>query len=188
MARTSRRNHRMLAFSLVELVMVVTIIGIISAIAVPRMTTANANATAAYLEATLNNVRKAMDMYFAEHGRFPGHRPGTSQVDHAKFLDQLTQYSDANGNTSPTPGSGHIYGPYLRAPFPRNPFNKLNTVHVKAVVSDPNPADGSVGWVAVLSDGYFGISARDDQLIDAGIDVSNPVVFGKFRGPALGGD
>jgi prepilin-type N-terminal cleavage/methylation domain-containing protein len=179
MARTRKRNHRHFAFSLVELVMVVTIIGIISAIAVPRMTTANSNAIAAYLEGTLNNVRKAMDMYFAEHG--------ASLPDNARFLDQLTQYSDANGNTSSTPGGAYIYGPYLRAPFPRNPFNKLNTVHVKAVVGDPNPTDGSVGWVAVLSDGYFGISARDDQLIGAGIDAANPVIVGKFRGAALGG-
>ncbi|MDO8631264.1 MAG: hypothetical protein Q7R41_12300, partial [Phycisphaerales bacterium] len=61
------------------------------------------------------------------------------------------------------------YGPYLRAPFPVNPANKLRTVRVKSDPTSPDPADGSVGWVAVLSTGDFGVSATDVQLDKIGV-------------------
>ena len=38
-----------------------------------------------------------------------------------------------------------------------------------AFPADANPADGSVGWVAVLSHGFFGISATDSELERIGI-------------------
>ncbi|MGD2108925.1 MAG: prepilin-type N-terminal cleavage/methylation domain-containing protein [Phycisphaerae bacterium] len=164
----SRRSKsaRRPAFSLVELVMVVTIIGIIAAIAVPRMSQASTRATANALQATLSNVRKAIDVYYAEHGKYPGYTPGTNAPDGDAFVDQLTMYSDGSGATSATYGKPYVYGPYLRKPFPKNPMNLLDTVHVKAGPADADPADGTVGWVAVLSHGYFGISATNDELDD----------------------
>ena len=162
---TGRRvTHGTCAFSLVELVMVVTILGILAAIAMPRMTSAATSADAHALEATLTNVRKAIDTYYAEHDRYPGYDPGTGSPDDDAFVDQLLMYSDANGKTQATRGYPFLYGPYLRSPFPANPLNKLRTVKVKATPSDGDPAEGSVGWIAVLSHGYFGISATDADL------------------------
>ncbi|MEK7731059.1 MAG: hypothetical protein AAB363_04305, partial [Planctomycetota bacterium] len=63
----------------------------------------------------------------------------------------------------------YVYGPYLRAPFPANLANNLATVHVKNTRSDPSPADGTVGWVAVLATGDFGVSATDAQLDKIGV-------------------
>ena len=60
--------------------------------------------------------------------------------------------------------------PNLRPPFPTNPANGLKTVHVKAAPQDAAPAEGSVGWVAVLSHGYFGISASESDLDGVGAD------------------
>lgn len=158
------------AFSLVELVMVVTIIGILAAIAVPRMSTVTARASAHALHATLTNVRKAIDCYYAEHGKYPGYIPGTDTPDGDYFADQLLMYTNARGDTNATYGNPYLYGPYLRAPFPTNPTNNLDTVHVKATPVDADPAEGSVGWVAVLSHGYFGISATDSDLDDVGVE------------------
>lgn len=168
------------AFSLVELIIVVTIIGLIASIAVPRLTNAAANSRAHALDATLANVRKAIDNYYAEHGRYPGYDPATATPNHARFVDQLLLFSDERGNTSATPAAPYFFGPYLRAPFPRNPQNKLATVHVKATPADADPAPGSVGWVAVLSHGYFGIDATDQELVDLGI--TDPDVQVRIRG------
>jgi prepilin-type N-terminal cleavage/methylation domain-containing protein len=156
-------------FTLVELVMVVTIIAIISAIAVPRVSSSANQSSAGALKATLSNIRSAIDIYYAEHNRFPGYDPSTGVPNGDQFIKQLTLYSDGAGNTNRNYSSTYVYGPYLRAPFPVNPANKLATVHVKPLLTSPDPADGSVGWVAVLSTGDFSVSATDTQLDIVGI-------------------
>ena len=168
-----RRNRslrsRPRAFTLVELVIVVTIIGIIAAIAVPRVSSSSTHATANAVQATLMNVRTAIDCYYAEHNKYPGYNTANGAPDGVNFVKQLTMYSDAMGNPNATRSSTFKYGPYLRSPFPANPANNLATVTVKQARSDPDPAQGSVGWVAVLSTGDFGVSATDTQLDKIGV-------------------
>ena len=156
-------------FTLVELVMVVTIIGIVAAIAVPRVSSAANNASRNSLDATLSNVRKAIDVFYAEHNRFPGFDPTNGLPSGNDFIKQLTMHSDAEGRTNAMPVAPYLFGPYLRAPFPVNPTNKLRTVSVKPTPASADPADGSVGWVAVLSTGDFGVSATDTQLDAVGV-------------------
>ncbi len=162
-----RKGQR--AFSLVELVIVVVIIGIISAIAVPRISTAARGAKSEALMATLANVRKAVDVYYAEHGKYPGYRPGTTTPDNTQFIKQLMEYSSETGATNDVGTSIFIYGPYLRPPFPTNPLNNLSNVVVKATKAVADPAKGSVGWVAVLADGAFYISTTTAELNEVGI-------------------
>jgi len=163
--------------------MVVTIIGMIAAIAVPRISNASSSASTHALEATLTNVRKAIDCYYAEHDRYPGYDPSSGSPDNGLFVEQLTMYTDANGKTQATPGHPFIYGPYLRAPFPANPTNKLRTVYVKKDETVADPADGTYGWVAVLSDGDFGISASDPDLVRIGVVDSQIQVELRLRTP-----
>lgn len=167
------------AFTLVELVMVVTIIGVIAAIAVPRMSNASTRAKANAVEATLSSVRTAIDCYYAEHNQYPGYDPATQATSGTDFVNQMTKFSDKQGNTNATKTVVFKYGPYLRSPFPGNPTNNLKTVHVKVTKAAANPADGSVGWISVLSTGDFGISATDATLDEIGaVDV---VVKGRLR-------
>jgi len=92
---------------LIELVIVVVIIAIIGAIAIPRMSRGAAGAADSALVGDLTTVRKAIDLYATEHG---GTYPGQLTI-----TAQLTQYSDANGNTQATKDTVFIYGPYLRS-------------------------------------------------------------------------
>lgn len=179
-ADCSSTRQRRRGFSLVEMVLVVTILGVLASIAIPRMTTASSSAQQNALQATLANVRKAIDIYYAEHDRYPGYDHVTGLPDGTAFLDQLLKYSDFRGETNSTPNNTYKYGPYLRSPFPVNPFNGLDTVQVKAAPADADPAEGSVGWVAVLSHGYFGISATDSELdtIDTGSGDLKDIVRG----------
>jgi prepilin-type N-terminal cleavage/methylation domain-containing protein len=157
------------AFTLVELVIVVTIIGIIAAIAAPRMSSTSSHATANAVQATLMNVRTAIDCFYAEHNKYPGYDPANDAPDGVNFVKQLTLFSDAKGNSNATRSSTFKYGPYLRSPFPINPANNLATVTVKQTRTDADPGAGSVGWVAVLSTGDFGVSATDAQLDKIGV-------------------
>ena len=61
------RKTRGGGFSLLELVIVVVIIGVISAIAIPRMTRGASNAGATALRANLAVLRNAIEIYRAEH-------------------------------------------------------------------------------------------------------------------------
>jgi len=146
--------------------MVIIIIGIVSAIAVPRINGASHQTQANALQASVTNVRKAIDQYFAEHNRFPGYNPGNGAPDGAKFHDQLMKYTDLAGNVSDAKSTVYRFGPYLRAPFPKNPTNDLDSVHAKANPAAADPPDGSVGWITELATGDFGISASDARIDD----------------------
>lgn len=101
------------AFSMIELVIVVVIIGIIAAIAIPRMSRGTAAAADSALKSNLAILRNAIDLYQTEHnGLYPTASAG------ATVEELLTQYSNADGSdTNPTKdtANGFIYGPYLRA-------------------------------------------------------------------------
>lgn len=172
------------AFSLVELVVVVVIIGIVSAIAVPRFSQATDSARASYIEGSVASVRRAIELYFSEHGRYPGYDPSSGTPDDDDFVRQLVEFTDQVGKPNPTYAAPFVYGPYLRAPFPANPFNDLRTVTVKATPAAADPAFGASGWVAVLSSGDFGINAQkaDLEKLDA-----KAVESGKMTLKGMGG-
>jgi general secretion pathway protein G len=126
-------------FSLIELVIVVVIVGILAAIAIPRLSRATSGAADSSLNGSLSVMRKAIDLYSSEHGgAFP-----TA----ANFVTAMTQYTDANGTVSATPTATAIYGPYLRAipPLPVGTAKGSNGVAA---------ATGSgVGWIYTAATG-----------------------------------
>jgi len=150
---SERRARRIPSFSLVELVIVVVIIGVIAAIAVPRMSSASARSTENALVANLHEMRKAIDVYAAEHrGVFPGSLPdGQSGAANsaAAFVSQLTQYSDETGQVSTTRTAQHRFGPYLRAipGVPVGPHKGSKIVAIDTVNSPPLATGASEGWV-----------------------------------------
>jgi prepilin-type N-terminal cleavage/methylation domain-containing protein len=120
-------------FTLIELVIVVVIVGIIAAIAIPRFTSAGASATDAAVAGDLEALRKAIEVYHGEHlGTYPTLTGITAQ---------LTQYSDIQGNVSATRGGKYIYGPYLRA-IP--PLRVGPAAGATGIAAAPGPG---VGWV-----------------------------------------
>lgn len=127
----NRKTNRR-AFSLIELVIVVVIIGIIAAIAIPRMSRGAAGAGDSALSSNLATLRKAIDLYAAEHdGAYP------TVTD---FVDQMTKYSDASGATSASKDATHTFGPYLRAIPIMNSGSKKTLGDVKGTAGE----DG--GW------------------------------------------
>lgn len=94
-------------FSFIELVIVVTIIGVISAIAIPRISRTVEDAPEVAYAADLRLIEDAIERYATEHlGKYPTQ---------ALFVHQLTKFTDIDGRVSFTKTSKHIFGPYLRS-------------------------------------------------------------------------
>jgi prepilin-type N-terminal cleavage/methylation domain-containing protein len=142
-------------FSLVELVIVIIILGIIAAIAIPRISSGSKNAGEASLKADLATLRNAIDWYYGEHNMtFPGAAAdglGNVAGSEAAFVNQLTMYSNAQGGCSANKDAAFPFGPYLRGDFPKLPVGAnagKNTVTMSAVATPlaSSPIDGK-GWV-----------------------------------------
>lgn len=124
-------------FSLVELVIVVVILGIIAAIAVPRMDGRAQRTRAASLISTERTLQEAIERYRAEHGgRTPAHAAnGTVDTSGPRFWQRLTSATNHDG------GAGPHFGPYLRTLAP-NPVNRLDGVRINGAPAGA----GTHGW------------------------------------------
>jgi prepilin-type N-terminal cleavage/methylation domain-containing protein len=81
-------------FTLVEMVVVIMILGILAAVAVPRLLGTSGNATDNGLKQTLSVVRDAIELYAADNGgKLPASEVGDTQVE---FKAQLNSYLRGN--------------------------------------------------------------------------------------------
>ena len=69
--RTGRSRSRRSGFSLLELIAVVTILGIIAAVVIPRITSSKAVAEQNADAQTVAEVRSAVERYYFDNGAFP---------------------------------------------------------------------------------------------------------------------
>jgi general secretion pathway protein G len=127
------RKHN--GFTLIELVVVVMILGILAAVAAPKLLGTSSTANDNGLKETLGVVRDAIERYTAEHaGSLPD---GTSE---ATFKTAIT--------------------PYLRV-FPKSPLAtgaNVDAVAINSTAGSITPS-GSQGWMYNKVDGTFFINS-----------------------------
>ena len=143
-------------FSLVEILIVVVIVGILAAIAIPKLATASQSARENSLRDNLRLMRTQIGVYRTQHQDVNPGFPGGNLAATPTFQtasDQLTLYTDNSGNTSATASATFKWGPYLTR-LPENPVNNLATWKILAPADDTTP-DGTTGWLYQPATGLF---------------------------------
>jgi len=122
---SSLKFTRSRAFTLIEILIVITILGILAAIVIPRFTTASDSARTNALRSEMQNLRKIITLFKEEHGRLPNLVPD---------WDDFTQVTTVGSRT---------YGPYIQQ-IPRNMRNGKSNV---TDGTPGSPASGVCGFI-----------------------------------------
>ena len=137
-------------FTLVELLIVVMLLAILAAIALPKFSNASANARASMLADNLRVIRTQITVFKSQHKGVAAGYPDcdtTSNPTEEAFIAHLTQSSNDAGETAAPGTDGYRYGPYLRE-VPDNPVNGKNTVQIITDAEQiPAAPDNSHGWI-----------------------------------------
>lgn len=131
------------AFTLVELVVVIMILGILAAVAAPRMLGASQQATDNGVRQTLRVVRTAIDTYMAEYNGEPPGADGSEST----FKADLAQYLRGTA-------------------FPECPVGAAKNSAVRIVEAPETPgsdgSDATHSWMFVTKTGDFYVNSQDE--------------------------
>src|SRR5215213_2515715 len=138
------------AFTLIELLIVVVILGILATIVIPQFSSASVNAKESTLKDELRYLRTQIVVYKAQHHDIPPGYPNGDRQAAATgpdFIAQLTRPTNEFGLTAAAASPVFKYGPYLST-MPHNPLNNLQAVQIVGD-SDPLPAPTGItfGWI-----------------------------------------
>ncbi|MCC6660934.1 MAG: type II secretion system protein [Phycisphaerales bacterium] len=140
MPRTSTEPARRprAAFSITELVVVICILGVVAAIAIPRFSVATEIARTSALLCDAYSLQTAIQHYAAEHmGRPPTQNVDGTAAGPALFARRLLEKSDECGTLNPA----GAFGPYLRS-MPVNGVNGMLSLRIGGNA----PGENSAGW------------------------------------------
>ena len=134
----SPRRRKYNAFTLVEVLIVVIVLGILAAIVVPQFSEATTDAKVSALTTNLQTIRSQIQLYKMQHN--------DTYPTYATFANQMTQYTDVSGTAQATKDATHNLGPYLLS-IPNNPFTATNTLS--------NDNDATSAWYYNQTSGEF---------------------------------
>ncbi len=159
-------------FTLIELIIVIIILGILAALAIPQFTPATKDAQVAALGGNLTVMRTAIQLYYHQHESvYPGFNDEITGAAAAAgkmetaFVSQLTNYSNKNGVISTTKDTANYpYGPYLMSrAVPDNPLTDAATTTANIAAVEADNAAGKLtatvgatkGWRYSVLSGEF---------------------------------
>ena len=186
MTTSTFRRYAAKGFTLIELLIVVIIIAILAAIAIPQFSNTSGDAQEAALDANLNTMRSAIELYRVQHrNAFPSAVVGTASTAEtaactaaggtvtaltanstAAFEAHMTLFSNANGAVCSVsaPAGGFALGPYLRT-IPTDglsnpPSALVAMVTATGTTAAPAPTAATGGWQYDPRDGRIRMNSN----------------------------
>lgn len=160
-------------FTLIELLIVVIILAILAAIAIPQFTASTDDAQLAALDTNLATIRTSIEQYRLQHAGlvYPGARASSGDADCPNggavgtgaagtlqaMRDQLQFASNAAGQTCTVAGGEFRFGPYLRQGIPAQPVSGSDVIvftNTGAAIV-PAAAGNNNGWAYDAVSGQF---------------------------------
>lgn len=138
------------AFTLVEVIIVVTILGILAAVVIPTFQGQTTSARESTAKDSLKTMRTQIELYKLQHdGMPPGYvngAPALLAILQLQFIGTTALTGQASPNKVPI--APYLYGPYIKK-LPENPFNNLtNIVYVAEATDFSTAVNGtSSGWL-----------------------------------------
>ncbi len=130
--------------SAIELVLVVVILGLLAALAIPRFSRAGQSSAETEVRERLMVLRTAIEMYHRDHGEYPcGDADFAERSDFAVesesprmdcFAAQLTKFTSKSGALSERREGPFVFGPYLRGGVPASPLTKAGDARARVLV------------------------------------------------------
>ena len=165
-------GDRQAGFTLVELLIVASILAILAAIIVPQFASTTTDAQESALRSNLSVIRGAIDLYRQQHGEYPGVNAsdgatcaggtgGTGTAGTAlAFRDQLVRYTDNNGDSCSLQTAGaetFPFGPYLKEDdIPANPITGSAVIEIVTTGDLEMGGTGAgLGWKYDSTSGKF---------------------------------
>jgi prepilin-type N-terminal cleavage/methylation domain-containing protein len=138
------------AFTLVEILIVVILLGLLAGIVIPTLADSTSSAKDSALATNIKLLRRFILVYKGHHLEVgPGYPDGDTTVAPTEqaLIDQATLSSKSGGQTATVGTPGFDRGPYMQK-LPVNPFNHKDTVEMLANgQAFPANADDSHGWI-----------------------------------------
>lgn len=120
-------------FTLIELVMVIVILGILAAVAIPTFFNLQVQAKEAACRGALGGIRSGIAIWYANQA--------------------------ASAGTASYPSLGALSSSVLQGPFPKNPY----TNSASLVAGNSEQVNATVGWIYSASSGLVWSSATETQ-------------------------
>ncbi len=174
------RNSVRKAFTLVEILIVVVILGILAAIVIPQFTNASEEAQVGNVQTQLQTTRSQIELFRVRNN---GQSPVIDGANDASFADLLCGVGNTHGlpdgnSIQVAAGAGATQEPYMRT-APVNPRNGLNSVTIDATpIATAAAADAvsaGTGWYYDPASGTFAAAGFDE--------VPGSATYGKWIEP-----